>query len=547
MWSLPVPPLLRGGYNHCPFITLNMKKALFILAFVSALFLHLGHTACWTELYFNPSGALKTYLQEQDFYLGLAYALAATFTAYSIVQWRANWKLASAGAAGGLSVLLFLQLLGCWLVGCCGSPLLPVYLALLGPSFLPLAKPMVLGITILSIGGSYLWMRRYIERCACEVCPERASEPPGLSIQEPTFPKEAIQQIVNEIYATYQIEKCRYCGCFQQVVGEAITASAEIPLAKDLMDKLLEVKGNIPIARYDCLGCDPCHAATISNTLIETFKMRPLKCEEKASITNILTWPPEEGEYIVGNEHASVAITTLSDPTLVQRIVNRAGTENIAIVGPTLTENIGIEKVVKNIVSNPFIRFLIICGNDPKGHHSGASLLALAENGIDASKRIVGSPAIRPILKNIDPTHVQHFREQVQIFDLMGCDKLDKIGERIKDCAKQNLAPFGKALTMKGMKRVLAKPSKKLMLDPSGYFIVYPKPKDREIVVEHYSNNGTLTHVIVGSNAKEICDTVIELGLLSQLDHATYLGRELERCRLSMDLGFEFIQDKAGD
>lgn len=188
------------------------KRGVFVSVFGFTLFLHFGHTANWTGFYSNS--AFKTYLQEQAFYLGLAYAIAAVFTLYSLVQWQANWKLASAGAAGGLTIMFVLQLLGCWLVGCCGSPLLPVYLGLLGPSFLGLAKPLVLIVTVLSIGGSYLWMRRAIKRCGCRVCPESATSTlPNVGMDEP------FQQLINEIYTVYQIEKCRYCGCFQQVVN----------------------------------------------------------------------------------------------------------------------------------------------------------------------------------------------------------------------------------------------------------------------------------------------------------------------------------------
>ena len=36
--------------------------------------------------------------------------------------------------------------------------------------------------------------------------------------------------------------------------------------------------------------------------------------------------------------------------------------EKIAIYGKLKTENIGIEKIVANVISNPNIRYLLICG-----------------------------------------------------------------------------------------------------------------------------------------------------------------------------------------
>ncbi|OHB89753.1 MAG: hypothetical protein A3E19_06975 [Planctomycetes bacterium RIFCSPHIGHO2_12_FULL_52_36] len=242
-----------------------------------------------------------------------------------------------------------------------------------------------------------------------------------------------------------------------------------------------------------------------------------------------------------------MAISTLADSTLYKEIIQHLGTQNIAIVGPTATENIGIEKVVKNIISNPYIRFLLLCGEDPKGHRSGTSLLALFASGIDTQKRIIGSPAVRPVLKNTDFLHVQHLRKQVQVVDLVGCGELATIEQKVKDCAKKNLAPFQGIPVINVVKKVLARPSKRLVLDPSGFFIIYPKPDKGEILVEHYSNDGTLTHIIEGGSPSEICNTIIELGLVSQLDHAAYLGRELERCRLSMEFRFKYVQDKAAE
>jgi len=65
-------------------------------------------------------------------------------------------------------------------------------------------------------------------------------------------------------------------------------------------------------------------------------------------------WPPLPGEFEVGNPENCVAVATcgshMSDFPL------GAGA---ALTGPCKTENIGIEKLVANIISNPNIRFLV--------------------------------------------------------------------------------------------------------------------------------------------------------------------------------------------
>ena len=78
-------------------------------------------------------------------------------------------------SGGGVTFSGFMAVAGCFLVGCCGSPMLGVYLSLFGAAFLPFAKPLVAGISTLLIMGSYLWLRRMsqrardwqLETCSC--------------------------------------------------------------------------------------------------------------------------------------------------------------------------------------------------------------------------------------------------------------------------------------------------------------------------------------------------------------------------------------------
>ena len=72
-------------------------------------------------------------------------------------------------------------------------------------------------------------------------------------------------------------------------------------------------------------------------------------------------WPVVSGDYIVGDPESPVAVTTLASHN--EDIPAAAGA---AIAGPCKTENLGIEKVVANIISNPNIRFLILCGAEGK-------------------------------------------------------------------------------------------------------------------------------------------------------------------------------------
>jgi dihydropteroate synthase-like protein len=50
-------------------------------------------------------------------------------------------------------------------------------------------------------------------------------------------------------------------------------------------------------------------------------------------------------------------------------------------------------------------------------------------------------------------------------------------------------------------------------------------------------------YTIVGDDAKEVLDTALDLGLVSRLDHAAYLGSELMKAELAIKLGRSYSQD----
>jgi tetrahydromethanopterin S-methyltransferase subunit A len=89
-----------------------------------------------------------------------------------------------------------------------------------------------------------------------------------------------------------------------------------------------------------------------------------------------------------------------------------------AIKGTCDTENIGIEKMIVNVISNPNIRFLLLCGGEILGHFTRNCLKALHENGVDERGRIIGAKGKIPYLVNIPREAIERFRDQVDLIDL---------------------------------------------------------------------------------------------------------------------------------
>jgi len=88
-------------------------------------------------------------------------------------------------------------------------------------------------------------------------------------------------------------------------------------------------------------------------------------------------------------------------------------------------------------------------------------------------------------------------------------------------------------------KEVKAEPSKEYVEDPIGYFKIFLEPDGIRCV--HYHKGGAGVSII-GKNSKEMTDTFLSMGLVSTLDHALYLGRELQKAEHALKLGKSYVQ-----
>ena len=131
------------------------------------------------------------------------------------------------------------------------------------------------------------------------------------------------------------------------------------------------------------------------------------------------SYPPEEGRYVRGNDYSPVAVCVILDtfdsaiPSELNELVMAGVDAGAAISGMLQTENIGLEKVICNIVANPNIRYIVLCGRESTGHLPGESLLALKQNGVDDKKHIIGSEAPTPYLSNIPLEVIGRFNKQI--------------------------------------------------------------------------------------------------------------------------------------
>ena len=380
-----------------------------------------------------------------------------------------------------------------------------------------------------------------------------------LKIYQPNNDRLSLKEIYEDLKNISKIKKCSFCGCNANTLKE-FAEVAQADDKKELAQNATELhKKIIEQKKYDCLGCLRCYPADISNLLFETgdnggSDNKPESCAGESCSCNTQKpknkWPVERGNYFVGNEKAAIAINTLSNTKLPEQlIISRK--DKIAIVGYCETENIGIEKIVKNTISNPNIRTLIICGNESgqtrlRGHFSGQALLSLHSSGITEKNRIIGAKGKRPVVKNLNNEQIKRFQSQIEIIELIGNNSVKDIILNV-DVARSKEKPTFEKKEINGLanSEIIAQNPQKLRLDKKGYFVILPNKSEKKIFVEHYANSGELLQTIVGNDAASIYYTIIEKEFISKPDHCAYLGKELTKAEYFIKYNIPYVQDKA--
>ena len=355
------------------------------------------------------------------------------------------------------------------------------------------------------------------------------------------------QEAIAQLREAAGAKKCWSCGCLHHSLDAVERAVPKEQRPPFLEAALQTARERLVPVRYDCLGCEVCYPAMAVNAITRatgelTGELCPAETVEQRD-----GWPPLPGAYTVLRYRASVAVCTLTDDALAEAVLHAAPSE-VGIVGTLQTENLGIERLMLNVLANPNIRFVIACGRDSRqaiGHLPGHSLIALARNGLDAQSRIVGAKGKRPMLRNIGRDAAEHFRRTIEVVDLITTAQLSDILGMVKNCAERNPGPAEPFAPERVMAPLTGYLPDRMIPDPVGYFVIYADRRRRLLSLEHYRNDGAINAIIEGHTAAEIYTPAIQEGLISRLDHAAYVGRELARAEHALLTGGHYLQDAA--
>ena len=263
-------------------------------------------------------------------------------------------------------------------------------------------------------------------------------------------------------------------------------------------------------------------------------------------------WPVAPGNYVIGNHNGQIAVCTLTTDALINQI---AQWKNVAIVGKVYTPNLGIEKMILNIVSNPNIRFLLICGKDSPVFHAGQALQSLFQNGIDKEKRIINAVGHYPVLRNLSAEKINQFLEQIELVDCLEEKNIEILHQKMLELSKMNKKPFSKnsgiaqtEIVSEQTEFTILKPGGKripLDYDHKGFFVITTDAEKKQITVKHYFKDNKPGYLIQGHSAEAILLSLLKNELVSQLSHAGYLGAELSKAETALKLNLKYEQDQA--
>jgi tetrahydromethanopterin S-methyltransferase subunit A len=148
-------------------------------------------------------------------------------------------------------------------------------------------------------------------------------------------------------------------------------------------------------------------------------------------------WPLVKGDFISGDANSPVAIVTMGSH-LDEKGLCDAGA---AMCGSCKTENLGLEKVIANIIANPNIRFMLCCGTEVKGHLAGQTMIALHKGGVKDG-RVVGAEGAIPFIENLNDTHIKRFQEQIEVVNIMESEDPGAIKAKMNELKARDPGAF---------------------------------------------------------------------------------------------------------
>jgi dihydropteroate synthase-like protein len=107
--------------------------------------------------------------------------------------------------------------------------------------------------------------------------------------------------------------------------------------------------------------------------------------------------------------------------------------------------------------------------------------------------------------------------------------------------------PYNKEVETQSRVVVANEKTEPVVLDSEGMFKIVIDRNNATIAVLHFATSQTdkPANIVKGKTAESIYAKVLELGLVTRLDHAAYLGNELAKAEIALKTGKSYVQDNS--
>jgi acyl carrier protein len=237
-----------------------------------------------------------------------------------------------------------------------------------------------------------------------------------------------------------------------------------------------------------------------------------------------------------------VGVCTLTTRELAAEL---CGAPGVAVAGPLMTANLGIEELVRSVLRDRTIGVLVVCGRDSALFQQGQSLVALVRNGVRPDGRIVGAAGHHPFL-GLSPSDVDTFRSRIRLVDLREVLDAGRLRAEIATLARSCGATVSSYARPADRQFTVLRPvgrRKPIVTAGEGFFVISVDARAGEVVVRHYRDDFSAGHEMRGRRAESMVLGLLRAGLVGDPSHSAYLGAELAKAETALRLGLEYVQD----
>jgi thymidylate synthase len=157
-------------------------------------------------------------------------------------------------------------------------------------------------------------------------------------------------------------------------------------------------------------------------------------------------WPIYYKDFLtISDKKSNIGICTLWTPK--DSICSKLDKKSFSVGGQLYSKR-GVNFILRNVLANPLIDHIILCGSDRS--ESGEAFLKFMKNGVDKNYRVKGDEKCE-IHKEIGRKSLEKFRKSVKLVDMRGKVNLSELRRKIR-LIKQRKRAWARAKKFKESK-----------------------------------------------------------------------------------------------